>query len=199
MDKVDKTNAAIDEISKCVSVIEEISSKTNLLSLNASIEAARAGEAGRGFAVVAEEIRKLSDSTANSSQEIKAILENVVDLSKDTVRAADNVASTTKTEQENIASTQEKFIVLSNAVTDSMQQISQVREMIDVLGNVKDQLVETSENLGAISEELGASAEEVSASCNVVATACSETQNRTEEMKDIDGQVVDAISVFKIK
>lgn len=197
-DKVDKTNAAIDEIKKCVSVIEEISSQTNLLSLNASIEAARAGEAGKGFAVVAEEIRNLSDSTANSSQEIKAILENVIDLSEETVRAAEDVANTTKEEQSNIASTQEKFTILSDAVNESMQQILQIREMIDTLGNVKEQLVETSENLGAISEELGASAEEVSASCNVVATACGETQSRTEEMKNIDEKVVDAISFFNI-
>lgn len=198
MEMVDRTNEAIDEISKCVSVIEEISSQTNLLSLNASIEAARAGEAGRGFAVVAEEIRKLSDSTANSSQEIKRILENVVALSEDTVRAADNVASTTKTEQENISHTQKKFMVLSDAVSDSMEQISQIREMINALGHVKEQLVETSENLGAISEELGASAEEVSASCNVVSTACSDTQSRTEEMQDIDRKVVDAISFFDV-
>lgn len=197
-DKVDKTNAAIDEIKKCVSVIEEISSQTNLLSLNASIEAARAGEAGKGFAVVAEEIRNLSDSTANSSQEIKAILENVIKLSEETVKAAEDVANTTKEEQSNIASTQEKFTILSDAVNESMQQILQIRDMIDTLGNVKAQLVETSENLGAISEELGASAEEVSASCNVVATACGETQNRTEEMKNIDEKVVDAISFFDI-
>lgn len=197
-DKVDKTNTAIDEIKKCVSVIEEISSQTNLLSLNASIEAARAGEAGKGFAVVAEEIRNLSDSTANSSQEIKAILENVIELSEETVKAAEDVANTTKEEQSNIASTQEKFTILSDAVNESMQQILQIREMIDTLGNVKEQLVETSENLGAISEELGASAEEVSASCNVVATACGETQSRTEEMKNIDEKVVDAISFFNI-
>lgn len=197
-DKIDKTNAAIEEISKCVSVIEEISSQTNLLSLNASIEAARAGEAGKGFAVVAEEIRNLSDSTANSSQEIKTILENVIELSEETVRAAEDVANTTKEEQKNISSTQEKFTVLSDAVNESMQQILQIREMIEILGNVKKQLVEASENLGAISEELGASAEEVSASCNVVATSCSETQNRTEEMKNIDEKVVDVISFFDI-
>lgn len=80
-EKIQETNLAIDEISKCVSVIEEISSQTNLLSLNASIEAARAGEAGKGFAVVAEEIRHLSDSTAESAQEIKQIIEKVVKLS----------------------------------------------------------------------------------------------------------------------
>lgn len=197
LDKVNRTNKAIDDISKCVGVIEEISSQTNLLSLNASIEAARAGEAGKGFAVVAEEIRKLSDSTAESSQEIKKILENVVDLSETTVAAAGNVVEATKSEQENIVSTQEKFTVLSDAVTDSVQQIAKVREMIDALGSVKERLVETSESLGAVSEELGASAEEVSASCSTVASACMDTQTKTEDMKRMDAKVLEAIAFFK--
>lgn len=59
-------------MSNIVSVIEEISSETNLLSLNASIEAARAGDAGKGFAVVAQEIRVLSDNTNTELEKYQA-------------------------------------------------------------------------------------------------------------------------------
>lgn len=122
-EKIQETNLAVDEISKCVSVIEEISSQTNLLSLNASIEAARAGEAGKGFAVVAEEIRHLSDSTAESAQEIKQIIEKVVKLSEVTVDYANKVVRTTEEEQQNISDTQQQFAILSDAVTNSLDNI----------------------------------------------------------------------------
>ncbi len=71
-----KINESSQEMTGIIEIINEISDKINLLSLNAAIEAARAGDAGRGFAVVADEISKLADRTASSIKSIEGLISN---------------------------------------------------------------------------------------------------------------------------
>lgn len=77
IDVAQRLSEAVNEIGVTLNLINEISSSTNLLALNASIEAARAGEAGRGFAVVAQEVGSLANSTRDSLKEVEAVIARV--------------------------------------------------------------------------------------------------------------------------
>ncbi len=72
---MDRITASSAKISNIIGLIDDIAFQTNLLALNASVEAARAGEAGKGFAVVAVEVRRLAQSAAQASSEVKALIE----------------------------------------------------------------------------------------------------------------------------
>ncbi|HTJ56604.1 MAG TPA: methyl-accepting chemotaxis protein, partial [Devosiaceae bacterium] len=72
---MERITASSAKISNIIGLIDDIAFQTNLLALNASVEAARAGEAGKGFAVVAVEVRRLAQSAAEASSEVKALIE----------------------------------------------------------------------------------------------------------------------------
>ncbi|MBQ8822597.1 MAG: methyl-accepting chemotaxis protein [Lachnospiraceae bacterium] len=106
--------------------IEGITTKTNLLALNASIEAARAGEAGKGFAVVANEIRDLSSGTATSSSRIMTALAHLEDTSQ---KMLDAITETVDLIQVNI----EKVSNVNQSVTDITNDATSLGENIKVV------------------------------------------------------------------
>jgi methyl-accepting chemotaxis protein len=72
---MERITTSSGKISNIIGLIDDIAFQTNLLALNASVEAARAGEAGKGFAVVAVEVRRLAQSAAQASSEVKGLIE----------------------------------------------------------------------------------------------------------------------------
>lgn len=91
LNKAIEDSKSVDQVNGLTNEILDISSKTNLLALNASIEAARAGEAGKGFAVVADEIRQLADSSRDTASRIQTINAIVTDAVYNLADNANNV------------------------------------------------------------------------------------------------------------
>ncbi len=123
MERITTSSAKVSDIIK---MIDDIAFQTNLLALNASVEAARAGDAGKGFAVVAVEVRRLAQSAASASSEVKALIEqsaNEVDGgSKLVAQAAEKLVAMLEAARTNTSQMQQ-------IANDSREQASSIEEV----------------------------------------------------------------------
>ena len=195
MDVLQERSSLINEF---VDVIADISSETNLLSLNASIEAARAGDSGRGFAVVAEQIRKLADSSAEAANQISQNVASISEQTSITVEESQRAEDMVKHQSKSV----NEVVSVFNEMQDSMKiLVDGLHEIVDRMDEAnleKDKTVEAVKNISEIIDVNAQNAEVVSdnasglldnvSSLNVTANALG---NNMTELKN-------EVAVFKI-
>ncbi|GGA56940.1 hypothetical protein GCM10011499_28940 [Pelagibacterium lentulum] len=153
---MERITTSSSKISNIIGMIDDIAFQTNLLALNASVEAARAGEAGKGFAVVAVEVRRLAQSAAEASSEVKALIEqsaNEVDGgSKLVANAAQKLAAILQSVEENSA-------LMKDISRANREQTSAINEVSTAIR----QMDEMTQHNAALVEETNAAIEQTEA------------------------------------
>ena len=150
-----------ETIVSIIATIQQISSHTKLLALNASIEAVRAGEAGKGFAVVASEIRKLAESSNQSAIEIKATIDEISKFIKKTV---DNISITEKNIQageSNIVELLKYINAIDQATLNLVHGMSEIekvsKESLEISNNQNvsmEEVAKVSQDLAEIAQKI---------------------------------------------
>ncbi len=180
------------EIISIVQTITGISSKTNILALNASIEAARAGEQGKGFAVVAEEIQKLAEQTKSAVENIGAIVTEVVQNTEEAVAAMGENALYAKTGLESIGKANESASLITISNEELVGQIHKIDKTAEVIRGKSNEVADrmqkissnTQENCNAV-EQVSAATEENSAGTEKIANIVEQIKGLSEKLNKV--------------
>lgn len=189
--RIETVNTTVDKVSNIVSVIEEISSETNLLSLNASIEAARAGDAGKGFAVVAQEIRVLSDNTNTELENIKQIISSLVEECRYCVQASGTIVEDNAKQKEEIKAVLDEFGSLDEQIQNTAEKADEIEELVTAMIELNDDITKSSNSLtdvsaanAAATEEMNANIEELNAMMHGVSEMAEHMNNESDGLKE---------------
>jgi methyl-accepting chemotaxis protein len=180
VDSMQALGARSREISSIVGVIREIAEQTNLLALNAAIEAARAGEQGRGFAVVADEVRKLAERTAQSTDQVSTMITQIQAGVEEAVTGMNQGSERARTSISAVHAAQATMASIATDTRILVDDIEQIAGQLDAQRQGSGEIAVGVEAIAHESQENSAAALQVSSTASELARTANQLRQAVE-------------------
>ncbi|WP_217635200.1 methyl-accepting chemotaxis protein [Paenibacillus sp. yr247] len=186
------------KIGEIVNVINEISTQTNLLSLNAAIEAARAGEAGRGFAVVAGEVRKLAEQSSSSARNITDLVSTIQRQINHAVSSMHAGAGKVEAGLTISGEAQESFVHIETSVEKVNAKVESVNLNIHQLVDANLRIEQVMSIVSAVSETGISVSQETSAASQQQMSTTEEIENSAKSLAGLAEELQISLQKFTV-
>lgn len=198
-DRINMLSMNAQQINEINEAIVNIATQTNLLALNAAIEASRAGEAGKGFTVVADEIRKLAVQSRESSDKIKAIVDEIVSSVESVVSTSSDAKEKLAGQFKYIENTNNAFKNIVKSLEESVPILSEAFNSANEMIRSKNMIIEKIEAVTAVSQQTSAGAEEILRATETISAQTEEIAAFSKTLHDSANLLYGRTSEFKIK
>ena len=177
-------NEKIEGIDKILTTILSVADQTNLLSLNASIEAAKAGEHGKGFSVVAQQIGRLAEQTAQSSNEISSIINEIQAASSSAIMVVDKSTQDVADSTELVSELSNRFLGIVDKIQKILPQIDGVSVGVTELASGNKQIL--------------SSVDQMADALSLSATAAQQTKKSAYDLTSMAQELRGVVGKFRL-